>query len=445
MTEERKQELKQLLSQVIPYLPEIYPRYNDINTWIITIPPKKIPSVHKEHPLYNLITFVKVELSKYIDTDNRIYMSDFSVFPSYWCSEPCAQLLRIAKLHGIQHAITEFDRCLTSNTESIQYYTLLKGIKIDREVIPFDGIRLIPVPHNNSKWSNQLWSNIPESIAKEKGRKGLYDFRNRGVTLAVTDFTVSPIFCKPSSVDESIRQTCLKVKKRKLNEYSINDFFKSFCLGLSLTMNGNVQVSTHWNFLEPSKFTNIRGVAISEPKNFSLDLGIPTNTFTSVQIEEFEHVFDLLYSGMPKNFLNRAVNRFLKSHLNKDPVDKMIDLRIAFEALYLGDGNKGEAKFRLSTRAAWHLGKDVPQRKKLYKFFRTFYDQSSSSVHSENIKDKEIGKMGYNREEFITKSQDLCRKAILKFLKSENIPAKDEWSDYWSNIIMGGGETFKKV
>ena len=44
-----------------------------------------------------------------------------------------------------------------------------------------------------------------------------------------------------------------------------------------------------------------------------------------------------------------------------------------------------------------------------------------------------------DRTEFIAESQKLCRDAILKFLKSENLPTKsDDWSDYWSNLTLGG-------
>ena len=56
--------------------------------------------------------------------------------------------------------------------------------------------------------------------------------------------------------------------------------------------------------------------------------------------------------------LKIPIDRWIESKVNKDPVDKIIDLGIALESLYLsGTESKNEIRFRFSLHAAWHLGR----------------------------------------------------------------------------------------
>lgn len=465
MNQEKKRELSQLLSDAIQYIHIVKHRRDiidiDVNNyrkllhrdWIKhEFPPLNKyfkPCISEETISVALLDFIGEELSEHINIDGHI-----GICPD-WINREfhhlLTQLLRIAICFGIAYAVDEFNRCLTENSESIQSCTVLKGISVCNEIQIYDGIRLVELPSARrgraDELSKEILCKMPETLIEAQSNPLNHDNFILGGSLAIIDLTYSPIFLKPQHRSEPIdplhmSSTSISIKENGLNVNSVSSFLDVLCLSLSLTLNNNV-VSTalSWSFHDPRKFSNMSGVG-SSGHGGENRYSRWTKTFSTDQLDEFEFIFNKLNSNIPEN-INRAIRRWLRSKAQRDPVDEMIDLRIALEALYLEDGNKGEAKFRFSSRAAWHLETDnVEQRKKLYKFFRTFYDQSSSSVHSENIKDKEIRKTGYNREEFITKSQDLCRKAILKFLKSENIPAKDKWSDYWSNLTLGG-ETFK--
>lgn len=134
--------------------------------------------------------------------------------------------------------------------------------------------------------------------------------------------------------------------------------------------------------------------------------------------------------------LHIPVDRWIKSKAEDNPVDKIIDLGIALESLYLsGTESKNEIRFRFSLHAAWHLGKDKKHREELMKEFKAIYDWRSAVVHTGKLPEKGKGKKKkpYTQEEvreFIRNAQDLCRDSILKILEDEEFPD-------WNNLILG--------
>ena len=119
-------------------------------------------------------------------------------------------------------------------------------------------------------------------------------------------------------------------------------------------------------------------------------------------------------------------------------VDRMIDLGIALEALYLMDTDeKTELSFRLRLHAAWHLGKDEEDRRRLMKEFGEIYDWRSKVVHTGKLPEKRVGRRKrkpFTSEEvkqFIGRAQDLCRDSIMKILEDGKFPD-------WNNVILGG-------
>ena len=103
----------------------------------------------------------------------------------------------------------------------------------------------------------------------------------------------------------------------------------------------------------------------------------------------------------------------------------MIDLGVAFESLYVSD-SRGEIKFKLGVRAAWHLEEDPAKRKTLKKIFGKIYDWRSDAVHK-----GKLSKKAKNTTEFITTAQSYCRDSILKILK------KGEFPHDWDDLILG--------
>ena len=84
--------------------------------------------------------------------------------------------------------------------------------------------------------------------------------------------------------------------------------------------------------------------------------------------------------------LRIAIDRWKRSKRRNTPLeDRLIDLRIALETLYLKDfvnERSGEMRFRLSLFGAWHLGATLEDRRDIRKTLRDAYGRASGAVHT---------------------------------------------------------------
>ena len=124
--------------------------------------------------------------------------------------------------------------------------------------------------------------------------------------------------------------------------------------------------------------------------------------------------------------LRIAVERWKRSKRPRiEVVDRLIELRIALEALYLKDftdENSQEMRFRLALIGAWHLGETFARRQKNRKVLRDAYDKASGAVHT--------GVAPVGADASLKEAGMLCREGILKLLR-EGPPAN------WGDLILG--------
>ncbi len=104
--------------------------------------------------------------------------------------------------------------------------------------------------------------------------------------------------------------------------------------------------------------------------------------------------------------------------------DRIIDLRIALEALYL-DSSGGELGFRLSTTCARHLGTSLEERQKISTTVTRFYRLASRVIHG-----TELVRTGDADADLLRKVSRLCRDGILKIVETKHQPD-------WSDLILG--------
>lgn len=97
---------------------------------------------------------------------------------------------------------------------------------------------------------------------------------------------------------------------------------------------------------------------------------------------------------------------------------------MALEALYLNDVS-GELKFRLATRGAWHLGRNLDERREYYDTLRRVYDLTSKAVHAGDIG------LDAKTHRLLEAGQDMCRMGILLSLEETKQP-------HWTEMILGG-------
>ena len=121
--------------------------------------------------------------------------------------------------------------------------------------------------------------------------------------------------------------------------------------------------------------------------------------------------------------LDIAIDRWVNSKGRSNLTDKLIEVRIALEALYLADSGP-ELGFRLATRGAWHLGVDFEERRKYHQTLREVYKLASNAVHQGEVEDKA------ENHDVLRSAQNLCRKGILERLKEPSAPN-------WNDLILG--------
>jgi hypothetical protein len=299
--------------------------------------------------------------------------------------------------------------------------------KDSREIPVSDGIRLVLFPLNPSELPPYLFDQKFNSVLSSAGPSV---FRQK--TVLIIDHTVSPLLSKPST--ENKNQFEIKTKSAEFPNFDV----EKFCQAFSLVSNYPVEPVLQWSYIDQDELFNPQSVTTE-----ILDLGTPKEKSSITIIDEtrMEKIKDrykelINLSSEVEEKLQIPIDRWIQSKTEDNPVDKIIDLGIALESLYLsGTESKSEIRFRFSLHAAWHLGEDKEHREGLMKKFKAIYDWRSAVVHTGKLPEKGRGKKkkSYTQEEvreFIRNAQDLCRQSLIKILEDGEFPD-------WGNLILG--------
>ena len=250
--------------------------------------------------------------------------------------------------------------------------------------------------------------------------------RFKGVALSINVET-SPAFYKVRSIDgfehEQIKHTWQE------NGHSLYNF----CEALSLSCNHLIYPVDIWKdgkditaFISNiGAEINIGSGATSFPQLSTLNNShirdISTKTLSQELLNDAWEIYSRR-SDTETKFLDVSIKRWLKSKQCISSIeDKLIELRIALETLYLSDSN-GEFRFRLATRGARYLGKNLEERKEYYKILSDTYNVASKVVHGNEKKKID--------SQLLENAQNLCRKGILKMLFQGQ-------PNNWDEIVLG--------
>ena len=480
MTEERKRELAELLEEarkslVIRYgyrgplsIPvEVYGRYlqerwrcygvDFLSFWFST---RFTPDIVNKTTKSKLLNFIRKELSLFLDIDvmedtiptaiyamesdstheSRLYSRGYQRLHLFLVLE---RLLEIAIVRGIEAAVFVFNEC--SRPEGAQGFfqdvTLLEGIKLKRAAQVYEGVRLIPLPSSEiSQEVVQYLPGFPHDAFIDLGT----DFFAK--TLLIVDRPGLSIFHEPApdptfplgflADDLPFQVEVPDVKFPRAKE--VISFRQLFCQALSLVCKSPVQiVNGGWFLKEDKSFNQPHGLSRVlrrfDPFGSSTEAG-------EAEIEKtrclYERLVDLDSNDREK--LQIPIDRWIMSKTPQNSIDKIIDLGIALEALYLSDIEEpAELAFRLRLHAAWYLRESEEDRKTLMKELSEIYDWRSKVVHTGKLPEKRVSRKKrrpFTPEEvkqFIENAQDRCRESILKILEDGKFPK-------WSSLILGG-------
>ena len=160
MTEERKEELRQLLSEAIenleiesrftyPPMPSIdinkykwhlresWTSYSPNSAWFV----RNLKLETNEDTKSKLLEFIRIELDSFI-TEDRILLGTFIILNGLGngvtLNELLEKLLQIAIFEGIEEGVSAFERCTTKDSSvSFEFIALLEGITLEAEVEVF--------------------------------------------------------------------------------------------------------------------------------------------------------------------------------------------------------------------------------------------------------------------------------------------------------------------
>ena len=494
MTEKRKQELRQLLHEAMGKLVVLYEhrpsripigvyrrylqerwKYYGVDFLSFSFSPSfwlVIVGEHTESKSFysinrntKLINFIEEELAPFFDGDSiqtGSYMVEsgfrdgsrlfFSRCGSNQSDHILQRLLEIAIARGIEEAVLAFDRscCPEGAHGFFQYVALIEGLRIETEMEIYEGVRLVPLPSLNAeKITSEVIGYLPGFSFRSFMDQANTFF---GKTLLVIDHPGFSMFHTPpgrlfepgtrvAGLSFEVKDHDVKFRNRK----EINAFIESFLQALSLVCNSYFEIyHTGW-FLGDDKSLHAQSGT-----TLTLSPFMNRNPFRGfaeakqLEIDKAKCLYDCLTNLNRKTLekLQIPINRWIKSQTSQSSEDKIIDLAIALESLYLSDiSEPTELSFRLRLHAAWYLREKIKDRTELMKDFSEVYEWRSSVVHNGKLPKKEIGKkkngkkkkIPYTREEiseFIKKTQVLCQESIVKILEDGEFPD-------WKNLVLG--------
>ncbi len=471
MNQETKQELEQLLHEAMEtiviespegYEPISVDKYKrhlqslrkqyrpDLNSLTTSY---YLPDIQNEAIKSELLDFIKAQFKYLINEElNVTQPASYGIGNGGSLSGQdvemlLTKLLQVAIASGVQRAIAAFDKSIGETKGLFRRIILLQGLGTHpedshklTEIQICDGVRLIYLPYDPHKLPPYLF---------DRGFSSLFFQSNPGIfmrkAIIVIDCEVSPLFIKPEFGAPTVHSDGSKSYSAKEDAYSFQIKIKSaefpefdadqFCRVISLTCNFDCVPILDWGYIDPNELYSVVGHGVipaarcvlpNEPVSF--------NRISETQIPEIKRLYEALVNldSDIREKLQIAIDRWIKSKGNKDNVDKAIDLRIAFESLYLPKDNIEQLSFQFRLRAAWHLGKNNTSRSMLIDDFKAIYILCSKAVHNGAVPKRIKIRKGESvpTSEFIPRAQDLCRQSILKILEEGKFPD-------WNNLILG--------
>ena len=127
-------------------------------------------------------------------------------------------------------------------------------------------------------------------------------------------------------------------------------------------------------------------------------------------------------AGSRDSRLDLALRRWANSIGRPGIPDRLIELRIALEALYARKGERSLAA-GIALRGAWHLGQTFAERIDYRDLLRKVYADASNVIHAGEPKHAS------RDESLVERGQEACRQGILKILR-DGVPD-------WEHIVLG--------
>jgi hypothetical protein len=161
----------------------------------------------------------------------------------------------------------------------------------------------------------------------------------------------------------------------------------------------------------------------------------------SSEAAEFPTLWRELERSKDFRFIEVAIRRFGYAGERNRPDDRLVDLIIAAESLFLSDtaeaGERGELRFRLALRFAYYVDSLPLSRPVHFRHMRA-YDARSALVHGGEPDPKILSLPGQGRfslETFVESVNQSLRLALIKAVSTPQYGNKQLVD--WDSLILG--------
>ena len=380
-----------------------------------------------------VLNFVNQELADHI-RDGRIHSATFAFAGGMGNGSPIEDvvrnLVRRAIIDGPAIAAQAFIDCTTNSSCSFYRFFLLSDLRIDAPIEVFDGITLIPLPESVS----ELPPHLPLIVDMPDDYQRVSIQHLLAKTLLRVEYEASPVFRRPED-SYTLKSGPEKHFEIKIKSEEIQDFDLSvFCEALGLASRRSIRPAMTWTSLldyEIFDLSSIRGIGASSYSTIEpiLRLG-HSDQVEQCRLDTIQTLYKALVQLPPETQekLRIPIDRWMKSMEQDNTIDQIIDLGISLESLYVPDA-QSEVSLRFALHAAWHLGQDEVERKRLRKEFQEIYAARSDVMHTGQLRGRRA-KSSFNVPDFVSRAQDLCWQGITSVIDAGKIPD-------WNNLIMG--------
>ena len=156
------------------------------------------------------------------------------------------------------------------------------------------------------------------------------------------------------------------------------------------------------------------------------------------EIPQFLELWHLLEKGAAH--FGFSIRRFNLAFDRSLLADRIVDLVIAAESLFLGDldvQDRGELRFRFALRAAKFIRHPSYSEHDIFRVMRRAYDARSAIVHGGSPKDTRLpDNPSANLSTFIDAIEELVRLGLCKGLSMEEDGKKIRQSEYWDTLVF---------
>lgn len=316
----------------------------------------------------------------------------------------------------------KIEEALYSDEIEFSNITPLCGFQMEQELLRVtDNISLVKLTDKEVLTFFRLGLKLGDSLGNEDFVHGIHEF-----AIKITYRLPKVIGDADRSIDEI-----------KSNKYFTNHYEKE-------TVN-SLRVFKEGKFYPISSIRKSNSI-FSPGISFSLEK--PVKPFMSGEYifsASDSDPFTELYSSITEaklsdnHFMAVNIRRFSQSCDRADIEDRIIDLMISAEALFLSSGGsfQGELKYRLAHRAAMLIGDDIGDRKYVFEFMQKAYDVRSSIVHGSTPKlPKKMDGNEYTLEEFCSDIEMYLRVSTKKAISLVSDTSGSRKEIDWKSIVF---------